>query len=338
MRKLLSTLFFLSISILISWLVLPSHYDVHYPHPLGPTLSAEIRHNFQEDIVANQDEVILLGDSGLARSVDQNELSSIINKRVYKIGFHGSGSAVWYLIEKNNIVNASYKPEYLVIFFRASMLTTPDFRVSGNFFPPIDEYAGADDSTLIQFAYVNPMTWLERLADQNIPLYGERLKLRMQIDNYLKYHISGKLIGDDRPVVDQALEDVLINGEQVNPNEAISNAESYLYTPHNLDFDTQLYVSFLPEIIRLCKENDIKLIFVHGRTLQYPTLNSEPRGSISYLNSLAEYLNSNDIPLIDFAYDVRLSPNLFSDQVHMNAAGKEFFTSLLGEKLISLIK
>jgi hypothetical protein len=338
MRKLTSSLIFFSIFVLISWFALPALFNVPYPRPLGPKLTPAIRTNFQDDIVSKKPEVVLLGDSELDLGVDEHALSLLINKRFYKIGFHGSGSALWYLIVKNNIVNAAYKPEYLVIFFRASQLTTPDYRVSGKFFSNIDDYSGLDEGTLVQLAYVNQMAWPDRLAEQYIPLYSLRLSLRDLIEKTFMYNISGRLMGDDQSAVDQAMNNALINVTQVNPNEAISDAESYLYTSRNLDFDQQLNLSFLPEIVSLCEQNDIKLIFVHERTLQYPTPVSEPKGAAAYLNSLAEYLDANNIPLIDSAYDVRLNPGLFVDQIHMNSTGKAFFTRLLGEELNHIIK
>jgi hypothetical protein len=338
MRKLTFALFFFSIFVLISWFALPALFNVPYPRPLGPKLTPAVRTNFQDDIVAKRAEVVLLGDSELDLSVDEHALSSLINKRVYKIGFHGSGSALWYLLVKNNIVNASYKPEYLVIFFRASLLTTPDYRVSGDYFSNIDDYSGLNDGTLIQLAYVNQMTWLDRLAEQYVPLYSLRLSLRDWIEKIFTYDISGKLMGDDQSAVDQAMNDAIINATQVNPDEAISASASVLYTPRNLDFDKQLNRSFLPEIVRLCEQNGIKLIFVRERTLQYPTPISEPKGVAAYLNSLTEYLDTNNIPLIDTAYDVRLNPSLFVDYIHMNKTGRTFFTRLLGGELNHIIK
>ena len=69
-------------------------------------------------------------------------------------------------------------------------------------------------------------------------------------------------------------------------NRAINLAENFLYTDENLDFEHQIDRSFLPEIIRLCKENNIKLILVRTKTLRFSREVPEPPALNEYIDDL----------------------------------------------------
>ncbi len=113
--------------------------------------------------------------------------------------------------------------------------------------------------------------------------------------------------------------------------------EAKLFTPKAMDFNYQVNRSFLPEMIRLAQENNIQLIFVHARTLTYPSAEAEPKGMSEYKRDLAAYLKANDIPLLDFSYDPRLPPEYFEDPLHMNATGQAAFSQILAEAFLDLV-
>jgi lysophospholipase L1-like esterase len=100
-----------------------------------------------------------------------------------------------------------------------------------------------------------------------------------------------------------------------------------------LDFELQLPRSFLPEIVRLCKENGIQLILVRMKTLNFPVVETEPRALSEYISDLRAYLDQNDVVLLDFSHDVRLTSAHFLDAVHMNAEGRAVFTPMLADAL-----
>jgi len=339
MRTFRYYLFFLTIFLAILWAFLPGYYRVYYPKSPGPDLDPQVRMLYRDQIVASQPEVVLLGDSMLVEGIDQDRLSTLLGTRVYQINFPGSASAVWYLIIKNNILNSPHKPGYLIVFFRDTMLTTPDYRVTGKYLAFIDEFASPSDHLLIQLAYVNQMSPLERLAQCCFPLYGERLKIRAAVDDLVKYTIPDQWFGYDRAAIDRATDEIFgsANLEQGNLNWAITTAEAYLYTDRNLSFETQVTHSFLPAIIRLCRKNGIQLIFVSMKTLHFAPPKTEPAGLENYMQSLKIYLEESDIPLLDFSHDERLKPEHFTDLLHMNAEGREIFTRILAEALQPII-
>jgi lysophospholipase L1-like esterase len=116
-------------------------------------------------------------------------------------------------------------------------------------------------------------------------------------------------------------------------NRAINLAENFLYTDENLDFERQINRSFLPRIIQLCRENNIKLILVRTKTLRFSRAYPEPPALNEYIGGLSAYARRNDVPLIDFSHSDRLSPVLFTDINHLNSDGEKVFTGMLVEAI-----
>jgi hypothetical protein len=281
---------------------------------------------------------VLLGDSTLADSVDPDLLSAILDQKVYQIGYSGSASAVWYLIVKNNIITAATPPDHLVLFFRSTILTTPDFLVTGKYFEFVDELARPDDIILLERAYINSYSWAEKLGERYVPLYGERFNLLAILDRLVKYSLPRLLFGTPVDEVDFALDFVFENQnrdlEQLNI--AIRNIQTDLYSPQNLQFNQQVDRSFLPEIVRLCEENGITLTFVRMKSLEYPTQDSEPRALRRYMNELENYFAERGIKYFDLSQIDVLTDEHFKDLIHLNAEGELIFTRLLAEALADL--
>lgn len=335
MRPFKQYLIILTILLILSWFILPVTLGVVYPKQLGPVLDERVRTHFKMEIIREEPEIILLGDSALQVGVDADALSQLLDKKIYKIGYGGSASAVWYLIAKSNLVTSPHKPKYLVIFFRDTMLTTPDFRVSGEYFTFIDELADQNDELLIRLAYHNQMSWLERELTKTFPLFGERTELHSSIVNAAKYTLAENLYRYNPDHIDKSLETVFHtkNLNQEAMNAALSFAEDFLYLHKNLNFDKNVYHSFLPEIIRLCKQAGIQLILVKVKMYYYNSQDQSPPALIKYHKDLGNYLAEKNIPLIDFSYDPRVPQEWFVDIIHMSPEGKTGFTQLLAEVL-----
>lgn len=338
MRTLKYFIIFFAILLGLSWIYLPRYYSVTYPKDLAPELDKRIRDHFQYYIENIQPEIVLLGDSTLEDSVDPELLSEILSQEVYQIGYSGSASAVWYLIVKNNIVTAATPPDHLVLFFRSTILTTPDFLVTGKYFEFVDELARPDDIILLERAYVNRYSWAEKLGERNVPLYGERFRLLAILDRLVKYPLLSLLFDISPEQIDRALDFVFENQNKdfEQMNIAIRNLQTDLYSPQNLRFNQQVDSSFLPEIVRLCEERGITLTFVRMKSLEYPTQDSEPRALRRYMSDLEKYFTDRGIRYFDLSQIEALTDEHFKDLIHLNAEGEMIFTQLLAEALAEL--
>jgi hypothetical protein len=339
MRLFLRYLFSLTLLLTITSIIIPSRYEVTYPKKLGPKFNNEIRWQYQTDIVEKKADLVLIGDSILDVSVDQAQLQQQTGESAYKIAIPGSASAVWYLAMKNIIGKSPYKPRYVAIVFRDTILTAPGYRVNGKYFNLVDMLADTDDTLVIDKSFIQQMSPLEKWADRYLPLYGSRLRLRETIDYYIRYSLTD-LIGCD-PKCNNEANIAVFQDLNLDANllvEAIATAESYLYTPERLDFAAQLDQSYLPEIVDLAKQNNIQLILVRTKHLDDPTEASESAPLKGYIQALKAYAEQNGVIVLDFAHDERLTSDLYVDSHHLSEAGSVVFTQMLAEALTPILE
>lgn len=332
MRFILKFWLILTIILVATSILLPPSYGLTFPREPGPVTDKQVRTNHLQYLEENQPQIVLMGDSTLALGLDPEALAQQTGKSVYSIAIPGSASALWYLILKNNIAESTYKPEYVLVVFRDSILTAPGYRVNGSYFELVDEYARRNEPLFIQNSFVNLMNPLEIAADKYFPLYVTRTQIRNRIDAGIRY-LAPPLFGCDENCVDYSLGE-LFQGADLEPKalvNAVGAAESYLYTPNQLDFDLQVDKSYLPEMISIAQENDIKLVFVR---IKVETADSSADSQLArYLESLRAYLKAQDVSLLDYGEDARLTPELFRDVIHLNEEGKTLFTQMVADGL-----
>jgi hypothetical protein len=331
MRLFLKFSLILTIIVIATSITLPQSYQLTFPREPGPALDRQFRISHRLDIEENQPQIVVIGDSTIRLGVDGDALAELTGKSVYKISVPGSASALWYLLLKNTIAESEYTPEYVLVVFRDTILTAPGYRVQGSYFERVDEYARSNEPVLIEKSFVNLMNPLERTAEQIFPLYVSRNPIRRSIDAGIRY-ITPSLFGCDRGCTDHAFGSIF-GGADLEPNalvEAVNSAESYLYTPEQLDFNAQVERSFLPDMIQIANENDLTLIFV--RIKVQSGIGNTPELE-KYIAALGDYLEQHNTRLLDFGDDPRLTDDLFRDSIHLNEEGMALFTQMLSDGL-----
>jgi hypothetical protein len=317
---------------------IPIKYGMSYPKELGPQFDNRIRPSFINILDNEQPEILLIGDSMLGAAVNEMVVAEQLGKKVYMASLPGTASTIWYSMIKNNIVVAEHKPKQLVIFFRDSMMTVPGYRVTGRYFDLVDEFASPDDTVLIEKAYINQLTLLEKFMEAYFPLYGARWNIRESIDHQIRYNLGGNLLDCDETCMDYAMEFVFRQGnlDQTFLSEAINAADDYLYTEDVLDFEEQIDKSLLPEIIQLSRENNIQLIMIRMPVFRFEDEYLSPIGLEKYIEGLSIYLEMNNVPFLDFDQkDIKV--DYFTDAIHLNEQGKVIFTEKLIEALQHVI-
>src|SRR5688500_1413500 len=104
-------------------------YADGYPFPIGAQFDPDIRDKYRHILNEEDPQILVLGDSMVETNVDKNLMAEGSGKRVSVISEDGAGSALLYLILKNNIANADSKPETMIVLFRDTVLTSSAFRV-----------------------------------------------------------------------------------------------------------------------------------------------------------------------------------------------------------------
>ncbi len=331
--------FLICFSLILGWTTwrLPLQSGVRYPRTPGPDFDPAMRLDYRDHINELRPRIVLMGDSTLQDSVDIEALARLMGEPVYGIPMVASASAMWYAVLKNNILEAEVKPGVLVLFYRSTLLTTPDYRVYGRYFTLLDELAGADEDLLVERSYLLPMGPLARLAERWLPLFGERQSVRQRIDARLQGLLPEWLLGYGEGCLQQSIRDVYSADLDMDDfNIQIKIAESYLLEGTNLFFPWQVNRSYLPEYVRLSHENGIRLVLVETKTLGGTGGATTDLLLRLYERDLRAWLARNDVPLLSYAGDERLPPALFRDPIHLNAGGREVFTGILAADLAAL--
>ena len=337
MRVLLRTLLILAALVAYTGMDFPNRYGIQFPRQPGPRFDHQVRRIYIDALDQNRPELVVLGDSSLPAAVDEDRLAELTGKGTFNIGIEGSASAFWYLVIKNNIAAAQHKPGYLLIVFRDTILTAPGYRVQGSYFTRLDEFTYRNEPILRERAYINLMNPLEFAAEKYWPLYGTRLEARRDIDAAVRYRPPAQF-GCDQACTDEGMYQTF-GGADLEPGQlraAIAAAEQYLYTPAQLNFKSQVDASFLPEMIRLTKENGIQLILVRLKSYSPGTGDFQSQALKNYITDLEAYLTENDVPFLDFGADPRLKSEYFADPIHLNNEGRQLFTMLLADALASI--
>jgi hypothetical protein len=312
---------------------------VPFPGTPGPDFDNKVLRVHQETLNALQPELVLLGDSLAEENVDMNLLARQTGMTNYRMGFGGSASAMWYLAIKNNVVPASHHPKVLAILFRDSEMTAPNYRVAGKLFNALDEYATPEDTLVIERAYLQFMNPLDVFAETYIPPYAYRVSFGSIAEKHV-YALPFLAMRCGKKCVDKALLDVFNFRNNAAPDEVggtLDPEENLLYSPAALDFDAQVDKSFLPEIIRLCRENDIHLILVRAKTPRFART-SEPRGLPEYLAALEAYVNANGASYVDLSSNANLTLDDFIDNYHVLPKAQAKYTQALAEAILSVIR
>lgn len=321
--------------VLVSIFLLPRHYNISYPAPLGPTFNPDLKKEYIRDIEVNQPDIVLIGDSVLYEGVDPDQLSNELGVKSYSMARVGAGTASWYLTIKNIILASQYRPKYVVIFFRNTMLTVPQYRTTGRYFELLDDFAEKNEPLVSKLAFIDQMSPIEQFAQKYIPVYSARLEIRQDLDHLIRYTPTSILAGCDRACTDDAVSSIF--GREVDPialDQLMEDAASTLYAPQEMNFDKQVNDSFLPYMIQLAQKNNINLIFVRTKVN-----GNEPLALERYAKSLNAYLkDQKNVYLVDFTHDPRILPEYFVDSLHMNAHGKQVFTTFLADEFKKIIK
>ncbi len=338
MRKFVVFLLFFFSLTLLSGEILPARYQTHYPRELGPEFNPQVRQDWREKLETQKAEIVLMGDSVLREGIDPSQFKALTGEEPLHVAIPGSSSALWYAIIKNNIAISAHQPRYLFLFFRDTMLTTPDYRVTGKYFTMLDEFASPADTLIVQYAYINSMNWAEKLLERYVPLYGNRTDLRNSVEYRLKYTLPFRLLRCGEVCVDRAMEDVFADNKMASilKERAVSEGEDYLYENKNLDFNNQVSRSFLPEMIRLLQEKKVQLVLVQVKTTRFRAA-SRPIFLNNYLADLQQYATAHNVLYLSFADDERLKDAYFVDQIHLSDEGQKVFTTLFSEAIRPII-
>lgn len=252
MRFLPRYLVLISLVVLIINQSISSILKIHYPRSFGPSFSSGNRGDYLKRINQEKPEAILLGNSIQVLAMDEELFGSIIKMQTLQFASPGAASAQYYLMIKNVITAGNLHPKYVILFFLNNMLTEPDLCVAGENYQKIHgEIATDNEPVLTQKAYINPSNLLSVWLDSNIPVLGERQRIKSKMDNKVKYSLAEILLNCDRACLDENLETIFVSE---NMNNVLDSGQGGDWRGKNRDFNKLVNQSFLPDVVQQLRE------------------------------------------------------------------------------------
>lgn len=288
------------------------------------------REPFDESVVTTlrdaQSRFIVIGDSMAGTRVVPGHLSRLVGPTASLL-HPGTGSAYWYLVFKNYVVNARLAPEAVIFFFRDDNLTDPLFRYyPGSLDRVARQHEAALDAVLAS-AMHGPF---HRVHAVSRSLYRFD-RTRDWLEPWLNRLPARAVASGEVPQgFLQRMNDTLFTLEALRKMAAADMAQA---DDPALDFSARLPGSLLPEIIRLSKASGIRVAFI--RVQRRPRPDGPPaqsRALVQYVTDLEAYLSANGAYFRDEWGDPDQPLSVYEDGDHIDQSFRHRYTELLVEK------
>lgn len=287
---------------------------------------------FDREVVATLQEArpdyVVIGDSMAGTRINPGQLSRLVGGRGVASLLHpGTGSAYWYLVFKNFVVNARFGAKAAVFFFRDENLTDPLFRV----YPGVLDRAAYDREAALDrilAANMHGTFYQVHLGAQSAYQFN---RTRDWLEPLITNAPLGAVIGpDDRKSFLEEMNARVFPLEALRPMVA---ADMPVATDTALDFDTRLPKSVLPEIVRLSKLSGIRVAFV--RVQRRPRPDGPPLQSAAleqYVAKLSAWLTENGAYFHDDWGDPNQPLRIYEDGDHIAREYRPLYTELFFRK------
>lgn len=290
--------------------------------------SPRVRQPFDREVVTTLQEsrpdYIVVGDSMAGTRINPGHLSRLVGGHGVASLLHpGTGSAYWYLVFKNFVVNARIGPKAAIFFFRDENLTEPMFRV----YPGVLDRAAYDHEAALDrilAANMHGAFYQAHLAAQRVYQFNRtRDWLEPRITTA---PLNAIIPPDGREAFVKDMNDRLFPLEALRPMVA---ADMPVAAAEALDFDRRVELSVLPEIIRLSKMSGVRVAFI--RVQRRPTASGPPAQSDElrrYVDHLAAWLRQNGAYFHDDWGDPEQTLRIYDDGDHIGRNYRVYYTDL----------
>lgn len=260
----------------------------------------------------------LLGGSSRAHNnFNVAIFDSLSGKNGFNIGYGGSALAqnyiTLYLFLKNGNSTKNYVQQ-IEDNFLVNPRTIFDYPFQDYFFLSNTNDSEIDQAFMLNVPFIKFYLW------KYIPFikYSE-------FNNY--YSLKNLL---HPPKTDKEMLDLKGYSKLTEKNIKDFPAKSYPILEEEKKVDS-LNIFYLEKIRKLCKENNIKLIFYSSPIYQPKYLSYKPK---NLHNALTDYVTQHNITYINFMQDNKyITDTLFYDETHLNSIGTDIFTQQLADSL-----
>ena len=284
-----------------------------------------------------------IGNSMLRSRINPRVFKKTSGKKIFLLAPGGSVSSAWYLLLKNFVVEAnhrrgpSYKGKRILVFFRGARLTKPleFFRTPRNMTQALrfsNGYEPVYDSIVLKAGGYRVL--MQRLVDRYYPIDAVDANWTEVLQEVSVFPLG--LAGIDArerlaEVNSVFADDRLKHTTQTLGQNDTAQPKKFTFSDMASNFERHVQESFLPEMIKLGKENDLDLVFVRVR--RRPSRASgraHPNKAAleKYIGVLKNYIHRQGFTLIDLSNEKRISRRMFEGGDHIARKYKSIYTKL----------
>lgn len=289
---------------------------------------------FREDIRKIRPQVLFIGDSMLGSRIDPTHMTRTIRRQSWWVMQPGTGPAWWYLALKNHVLAAGVKPRVVFVFFRDDNLTDVMFRLDPAFRWSLDTVAGPEEPELnAVVARRRAGGWAP--VHEAVDAIYDVAPVRARAAEWLGDWPVRRVAGERRAAAFEKAMNGLFAFDRLRPEAAADMAAGGTRG----DFDEVVSRSILPEMLRLARDNGIRLVAVRvkrrpgpdGVTPQTPAL-------VRYVRDLGAYLAANGSALVDDTPDPVQTLAWFKDGDHMLGVKRREYTEHFARRAAPLLE
>ncbi len=309
-----------------------------------------------EKLKKAQPAYVILGNSASMSRIDTELLTRLLGgKKVYSQALFGDMSAMWYLNFKNLVIPARIQPRRVFIFFTNNDLTMPMKRTA-----ELKYRQRIARVSMAREVYMEKVFNHHRGVTGRVGVFFEKMyPVQDHYDNVPRWYINklsylfalpgikNRKDGQDPDMeqqktamherIDQTFDlHALRESSQKNLMQMnLIYKWDYLDQPAEwLDFNARLEYSFLPEIIRLARENGIDLGFVfYQRRPDEQGRVTLPEALERYKRDLFAYFTKKGLYYYDFSGDPEVTRDLYSSTVHIGRQNKQRYTHIFHRRV-----
>ncbi len=170
------------------------------------------------------------------------------------------------------------------------------------------------------------------------PLYNKREYYRKEVDSSLR-RSAGLITGFDDESVEKAIsqvfaddnmDDTLLHQRQLTEERK----QDERWKIQDIIPDN----TFLDPILKLCRDQGIQLFLVRVKRRRDLMKNQQGKGLVVYMDKLKNYLDNNNIPILDYTEDSRIEKQHFGHGDHLNRqSGRALSTAILADDLRKIL-
>jgi hypothetical protein len=273
-------------------------------------------------------DVVLIGNSMVETRIDEAVLDKLVAPvRTKVIARGGSSPAVWYAMFKNYVVRLGVKVRRVVFFYRDRELTVTRARTAGPFLASLQRALPGRDPVIEKKIAPRSETPFDKLR-AGLGRIAPVERLREPASDFVDafaLKVAGLFAKRSSSRADKKTINKTFEVEKLRDLDA----ERVAFWDDPRPFSVAGPDSFLPELLKLAKDNGIRLTFVRVRRRRIAAGRPDSAEVVAYTAELERYVKKSGADFVSLSENEWESLDLYGNGDHIAPRFRRRYTGLL---------